>query len=484
MSALWTVDDLLAATRGRPLGSLPHEISGISIDSRSLKPGDAFFAIKGDRVDGHDFASAAMAAGAGLLVVAEEKLPALGRLAMPMIVVSDVLAALAAVGVAARARCKAKVIAVTGSAGKTTTKEALRLALSPSGKVHASDRSYNNHWGVPLSLARLPADADYAVFEIGMNHAGEIRPLVKMVRPHIAMVTLIAAAHLGHFKNLNEIADAKAEIFEGVENGGHALINRDDERWKLLEKKAGQAGVEQIHGFGEHTRAEYKIVGFKPVDTGSEFTARMSGRDFAVAVGAPGRHMAQNALSVLAAAHLAGADVEKAVAALAELKAETGRGRIQRLKHPRGKFTLIDESYNANPASMRAAITLLAQMPVGHSGRRIAVLGDMLELGVHSETLHADLAEPLQEAGIDRVFLAGPEMAALNDKLRETAKVDYQPTVEALLPQVVSAARPGDVLMVKSSNGIGFARIVKALVEKFPPVEEGRAAAAGERGNR
>ena len=484
MSALWTVEELLGATNGRPLGNLPEEISGISIDSRSLNKGDAFFAIKGDRVDGHDFASAAMAAGAGLLVVAEEKLPALGRLAMPMIVVSDVLAALAAVGVAARKRSKAKVIAVTGSAGKTTTKEALRLALSPSGKVHASDRSYNNHWGVPLSLARLPADADYAIFEIGMNHAGEIRPLVKMVRPHIAMVTLIAAAHLGHFKNLNEIADAKAEIFEGIEKGGHALINRDDERWKLLEKKATEAGVEHIHGFGEHSRAEYKIVGFKPTETGSEFTARMAGSDMAVSVGAPGRHMAQNAISVLGAAQLAGADVEKAVAALADLRAEAGRGRIQRLKHPRGKFTLVDESYNANPASMRAAITLLAQMPVGSSGRRIAVLGDMLELGQHAEKLHAGLAEPLLEAGMDRVFLGGPEMAALNDKLRETIKVDYQPTVDALLPQVVSVARPGDVLMIKSSNGIGFARIVKALTEKFPPVEEGRTAAAGERGDR
>lgn len=484
MSALWTVEALLAATRGRPLGTLPEEISGISIDSRSLKPGDAFFAIKGDRVDGHDFASAAMAAGAGLLVVAEEKLPALGRLAMPMIVVSDVLAALAAVGAAARARSTAKVIAVTGSAGKTTTKETLRLVLSPSGKVHASDRSYNNHWGVPLSLARLPADADYAIFEIGMNHAGEIRPLVKMVRPHIAIVTLIAAAHLGHFKNLNEIADAKAEIFEGIEKGGHALINRDDERWKLLEKKAGQAGVEHVRGFGEHARAEYKIVGFKPTETGSEFTARMGGRDLAVTVGAPGRHMAQNAISVLGAAQLAGADIEKAVAALAGLRAEAGRGRIQRLKHPRGKFTLVDESYNANPASMGAAITLLAQMPVGANGRRIAVLGDMLELGDHSQKLHAGLAEPLQEAGIDRVFLGGAEMAALRDKLRETMKVDYQPTVEALLPQVVSAARPGDVLMIKSSNGIGFARIVKALIEKYPPAGEGRAAAAGERGDR
>ncbi len=474
MSLLWTCEELLAATGGRPLGNLPDGITGISIDSRSLKRGEAFFAIKGDRVDGHDFASSAHAAGAGLLVVAEGKLPALGRLTVPMIVVHDVLEAMVAVGKAARARSKAKVIAVTGSAGKTTTKEALRLALSPSGKVHASDRSFNNHWGVPLSLARLPADANYAVFEIGMNHAGEIRPLVKMVRPHIAIVTLIAAAHLGHFKNLDEIADAKAEIFEGLVKGGHALINRDDERWKLLEKSARAAGIENIWGFGEHSRAQFKIVGFGATETGSAFTARMEGKDRAVTLGAPGRHMAQNVIAVLAAAQLAGADVDKAASELARLEAEAGRGRIHRLKHPKGKFTLVDESYNANPASMRAAIELLTAMPTGGNGRRIAVLGDMLELGDHSAKQHAGLAEPLIEAGIDKIMLGGPEMAALNDKLRETKKVDYLPALDELEPAVLSAVRPGDVLMIKSSNGIGFARIVQALLKKFPAVAGAR----------
>ncbi|MEX0956825.1 MAG: UDP-N-acetylmuramoylalanyl-D-glutamyl-2,6-diaminopimelate--D-alanyl-D-alanine ligase [Rhizobiaceae bacterium] len=484
MSALWATDDLLAATHGRPLGHLPEQISGISIDSRSLTPGDAFFAIKGDRVDGHDFASAAMAAGAGLLVVAEAKLPALGRIAVPMIVVSDVLEALAAVGIAARARSKAKIIAVTGSAGKTTTKEALRLALSPSGKVHASDRSFNNHWGVPLSLARLPDDADYAVFEIGMNHAGEIRPLVKLVRPHIAIVTLIAGAHLGHFRNVNEIAGAKAEIFEGLEPDGHALINRDDERWKLLEKKAKAAGLEHVWGFGEHSRAQFKLVDFTPTATGSTFTARMAGKDLAVTLGAPGRHMAQNAIAVLGAAHLAGADTVKAATALANLAAEAGRGRIHRLKHPKGKFTLIDESYNANPASMRAAIALLAAMPTGGNGRRIAVLGDMLELGEHASKQHEDLAGPLIVAGIDKVFLGGPEMAALEGKLRETVKVEYLPTVSELEPAVLSAVRPGDVLMIKSSNGIGFARIVQALLKKYPAAAgHEKAVAVEERGD-
>ncbi|RUV59316.1 UDP-N-acetylmuramoylalanyl-D-glutamyl-2, 6-diaminopimelate--D-alanyl-D-alanine ligase, partial [Mesorhizobium sp. M5C.F.Ca.IN.020.14.1.1] len=224
MSFLWTSEDLVAGMGGRPLGPMPEGISGISIDSRSLEPGDAFFAIKGEAMDGHDFATAAIKAGAGVLVVAEGKLPSLGRLTAPMIVVQDVLAALEKLGLAARARSNAKIIAVTGSAGKTTTKEALRHVLSAVGKVHASAQSFNNHWGVPLTLARMPVDCDYAVFEIGMNHPDEIRPLAKMVRPHVAIVTLIAAAHLGFFRNLDEIARAKAEIFEGLEPDGAVLL--------------------------------------------------------------------------------------------------------------------------------------------------------------------------------------------------------------------------------------------------------------------
>ena len=244
MTMLWRADELVEAMDGRPFGHMPEGVNGISIDTRSLQPGDAFFAIKGETMDGHDFATAAIKAGAGILVVAEGKLPALGRVTAPMIVVPDVLAALEKAGAAARARSQAKIIAVTGSAGKTSTKEALRHALASVGKVHASAASFNNHWGVPLTLARMPADCDYAIFEIGMNHEGEIRPLVKLVRPHVAIVTLIAAAHLGHFKNLDEIAKAKAEVFEGIEPGGAALINRDDPRWTLLAKMAKAAGVE------------------------------------------------------------------------------------------------------------------------------------------------------------------------------------------------------------------------------------------------
>ena len=476
MSLLWTTDALIEAMDGRPVGRMPEGVTGISIDSRTLQPGEAFFAIRGEKFDGHDFVTAAMAAGAAVLVVSEARLPSLGRLAMPMIVVPDVLHGLERAGAAARARTKAKVIAITGSAGKTTTKEAMRHALSAVGKVHASDKSFNNHWGVPLTLARMPADCDYAIFEIGMNHPGEIRPLVKLVRPHIGVVTLIAAAHLGHFRSLEEIAKAKAEIFEGVEPDGHALINRDDDRFKLLEKAAKAAGVAHVWGFGEHSRAQFKLLKYKAQADSSTITAKIAGQEICAKVGAPGRHMVQNALAVLGAAHLAGADLAKVVLALGGIQAERGRGRRHTLNHPGGAFTLIDESYNANPASMKAAIELLDATPVGPGGRRIAVLGDMLELGSHAARLHAGLADVIAETSTDLVFLAGPEMKALADRLPVDFHTEYRATVEELQALVLKAVRPGDAVMVKSSNGIGFSRIVDALTKAFPAAGNAHAA--------
>jgi len=476
MSALWTSEALVAAMDGRPVGKMPDGIHGISIDTRSLKPGDAFFAIKGDNFDGHDFATAAMAAGAALMVVAEAKLPSLGRLAMPMIVVPDVLAALEKAGVAARARSAAKIIAVTGSAGKTTTKEMLRQALAASGKVHASDKSFNNHWGVPLTLARMPADCDFAVFEIGMNHPGEIRPLVKMVRPHVAIVTLIAAAHLGHFRSLDEIAKAKAEIFEGLEPDGHALINRDDAKWKLLENQARAVGAAHVWGFGEHARAQFKLLDYQPHPDGSIIRARIAGEDMLARIGVPGRHIAQNALAVLGATHLAGGDVGKAARALGSLVAERGRGRRHSLMHRNGAFTLIDESYNANPASVEAALAVLAATPVGEGGRRIAVLGDMLELGEHSARLHAELAAVIARTGVDAVFMAGAEMKALAERLPAGLASEYRPSVGELQSLLVETVGPGDAVMVKSSNGIGFSRIVDEMTKKFPAAASSHAA--------
>lgn len=470
MSNLWATDEMIAAMDGRPVGTMPEGVTGISIDSRSLTQGEAFFAIKGETMDGHDFATAAMANGAALLVVAEARLPALGRLAIPMIVVTDVLAAMEKLGLAARARSKAKIIAVTGSAGKTTTKEALRHALGAVGKVHASDKSFNNHWGVPLTLARLPAESDYAVFEIGMNHPDEIRPLVKMVQPHVALITLIAAAHLGFFRNLDEIAMAKAEIFEGLVEGGTALINRDDERYKILDKQAKAVGVKNIAGFGENEKATYRLLDCKLFADHSTIAAKIGGKEIVARIGAPGRHIVQNVLAVLGAAHLVGAPVPAVAVALSDLRAEQGRGQRHALKHPKGPFVLIDESYNANPASMAASLAMLKATPVEESGRRIAVLGDMLELGKHAEKLHVDLAAPLLDAKADKVFLAGPEMKALAEALPKELSVEYRAGVEDLKPLLISAIRPGDAVMVKSSKGIGFSRLVEAVVKKFPAV--------------
>lgn len=472
MTFLWTTDEMIEAMAGRPFGAPPEGITGISIDSRTITAGEAFFAIKGDRVDGHDFASFAVANGASLLVVAEAKLPALGRVTVPMIVVEDVLAALEKLAAAARDRSSAKIIAVTGSVGKTTTKEMLRRALEPSGRVHAAVASFNNHWGVPLTLARMPADIEFGVFEIGMNHPGEIRPLVQLVRPHVAIVTTIAAAHLGNFASLEEIAAAKAEIFEGVEPGGHALLNRDNAQFGFLEKAAQEAGVENVHSFGQHAKAEFRLAEFDGAAESSTLWVSFGGETREIVIGAPGRHIAENAVAVLGAVSLVGADVDAAADAFGSLSAVKGRGERHTLKVANGSFTLIDESYNANPASMRAAIAVLAAAHPRGDGRRIAVIGDMLEMGEFSAKVHAELAGPLLAAGIEHVWLAGPEMAALRDALPESVQVEYRETTAELADFVVASVRPGDVLMVKSSLGTGFGKIVAALLDNYQAVAD------------
>jgi UDP-N-acetylmuramoyl-tripeptide--D-alanyl-D-alanine ligase len=478
MSAhLWTMDALIAAMGGRAVGDVPKGVTGITIDSRSAGKGEAFFAIKGDTFDGHDFITAAMVSGAAVCVVAESKIPALGKLTAPLIVVDDVLAALERLALASRARTRAKIIAVTGSAGKTTTKEALRHCLSAVGKVHASAASFNNHWGVPLTMAKMPEDTQYGVFEVGMNHPGEIRNLIRFVQPHVAIITIIAAAHLGFFKNLDEIADAKAEIFEGIVHGGAAILNRDDQRYRLLEHAAKKAGVENIIGFGENVRAKFRLVKCELHAENSSIIVRIGGKDMFVKVGAPGRHIVQNALAVLGAAQIVGADLEKMASAMASLTAEKGRGQRHVLGIGTSAFTLIDESYNANPASMRAALALLRESAPSGKGRRIAVLGDMLELGRHSKRLHADLAEPIRNAKADKVFLAGAEMKALAETLPVEFHAEYRQSAAELSRDLAAFVRAGDVVMVKSSNGIGFAKLVEHLITQFKPFKPAEAAA-------
>ena len=466
MSALWTIDDMAAAMRAGKSGALPVGVSGLSIDSRSLAKGEAFFAIKGDNRDGHDFVEAALKSGAGLAVVARDQR---GRFAAdaPLLIVTDVLEALRDLARAARARSHAKVIAVTGSVGKTSTKEALRLALGADGETHASAASYNNHWGVPLSLARCPASVKYAVFEIGMNHAGEITPLTKLVRPHVAIVTAIAPVHLEYFGSLKKIADAKAEIFDGLEPGGAAVLNRDNRQYTQLARAAEAAGVKRIVSFGASAKADARLVRHSLHAECSTVQARILGEPVTYKLGAPGRHLVLNSLAVLAAAAMVGADLALAALALNNLRPAAGRGVRATLRLPGGSALLIDESYNANPASMAAAIALLGHAPVGGHGRRIAVLGDMLELGVQGTALHRALAEPIEAAGVDLVFCSGPLMHALWEALPSGRRGGYAETAVGLEPAVLAAIRAGDAVMVKGSLGSKMGPIVKALERQF-----------------
>jgi UDP-N-acetylmuramoyl-tripeptide--D-alanyl-D-alanine ligase len=453
---------MAAAIGAEREGALPQSVPGISIDSRTLAPGDAFFAIQGDHRDGHDFVAAALASKAGLAVAAADRRSELPQ-DVPLLVVPDVLAALRALAAAARARLQGKVIGVTGSVGKTGTKEALRLALSQDGETHASAASYNNHWGVPLSLASCPASARYAVLEMGMNHAGEIEPLSRLARPHVAIITTVAPVHLEFFGSLAKIADAKAEIFLGLEAGGAAVINRDNSQFAHLKRRAKQAGVARIVSFGEHEQADARLIKCALHPGCSAVQADILGTELTYKIGAPGRHLVHNSLAVLAAAVLVGADLALAALALADFKPASGRGAAFEIDLPGGPATVIDESYNANPASMAAALALLGQRPVGARGRRIAVLGDMLELGPRGRALHRGLLAPVDANAIDLVFCCGPLMRALWRALPASRRGGYAEDSAALEPQVLSAVGAGDVVMVKGSLGSRMAPIVKAL---------------------
>jgi len=468
---LWTVDAMAAAMRADRVGELPPGVPGLSIDTRTINPGEAFFAIQGENRDGHDFVEAALNAGAGFAVVAREKAPAMPKGA-PLLAVDDVLGALNDLARASRARSSAKIVAVTGSVGKTGTKEALRLVLGRQGETHASAASYNNHWGVPLSLALMPQSAQFAVFEIGMNHAGEITPLVKLVRPHVAMITTIAPVHLEFFGTLEAIADAKAEIFSGVEPGGAAVINADIPQFAQLRSAARKAGIEHVVSFGERADADARLAKVSLQADTSTVQAHILGHDVTYKLGAPGRHMVDNSLGVLAAAQLIGADLALAALALADLKAPAGRGARLTLDVPGGTVLLIDESYNANPTSMRAALALLGQVPMRGLGRRIAVLGDMLELGPEGAKLHAQLADAVVGHSVDLVYCSGPLMKSLWDALPSERRGGYADDSAALEPIVLKALTAGDAVMVKGSLGSRMGRIVKALQRRSMPAEQ------------
>jgi UDP-N-acetylmuramoyl-tripeptide--D-alanyl-D-alanine ligase len=474
---LWSVEAMTQAMGAAPAGPLPARVNGISIDSRTIVPGEAFFAIAGENRDGHDFVAAALAARAGLAVVANDKRSSFSAPA-PLLIVPDVLAGLVDLARAARARSPAKIVGVTGSVGKTSTKEALRLALGADGETHASVASYNNHWGVPLSLARCPQTARYAVLEIGMNHAGEIDALTRLARPHVAIITTVEPVHLEFFASLEAIADAKAEIFRGLEAGGAAVINRDNPQFARLRRHAQDAGVDRIVSFGEHVEADARLIKSSLLPDCSTVQARILGADLTYKLGAPGRHVVHNSLAVLAAAALVGADLALAGLALSQLRPASGRGARITLDTDDGTALLIDESYNANPASMRAALALLGQTEIGPHGRRIAVLGDMLELGSHGVEMHRQLLDPVLAHGIDLVFCCGPLMRALWEALPSERGAGYAETSALLEPQVLAAIHPGDTVMVKGSLGSRMGPIVKALERRYSSRQASVAATA------
>ena len=457
---LWTQADAIAATGGKAEGA-NWSATGVSIDSRTLQAGDLFVAIEGENSDGHKFVEGAFAKGAAAAIVS--KPTAQMRAAGPLVVVADTLSALNALGRAARRRAAAKIVAVTGSVGKTGTKEALHFVLSEQGATHASAASYNNLWGVPLSLARMPADTRFGIFEVGMNHPGEITPLSKLVEPFVALITTVEAVHLAFFNSVEEIADAKAEIFDGLQEGGVAILNRDNPHYARLRARAEARGAARIISFGEHADADARLDKLALNESCSCVSATICGQKVTYKLAVPGRHIAMNSLAVLACVQALDADLALAALAMAQLKAPKGRGERHVVSAPLGDFTVIDESYNANPASMRAALAALGQARPANGGRRIAIMGDMLELGDDSMAMHRELAADIDRSGIDLVFACGPHMRELFKALPAGLQGAYAETSDALAPLLRDAIRPGDVAMVKGSLGSRMGPLVEML---------------------
>ena len=467
MSVLWTKDAAVAATGGEARGA-DWVASGVSIDTRTLTPGDLFVALTDVR-DGHDFVADALAGGAAAALVSRVPDGVDGD--APLIIVKDVLEGLEALGIAARARTDARVIAVTGSAGKTSTKEMLRQVLSKQGRTHAAEASYNNHWGVPLTLARMPVETEFAIVEIGMNAPGEIAPLSKMTRPHLAMITTVAAAHLEAFESIQGIAYEKASIFEGLEPGGVALFNADIETALILDDIAKSCAAVRV-GFGALPGAKLYADDIQLGEKTSVVRGRFQGQSFLFRVGAPGRHFAMNALAVYGAACLVGADADVAACDIGTWSAPAGRGQRETVVLDPVEdwtFELFDDAFNANPASMGAALWVLTAVNptdgVGRirRGRRIAILGDMLELGPTEDDLHAGIADHPAMELIDRVECVGQRMRALYDALPDEKRGHSFATAEEMAAEAHHLVDAGDVVLVKGSKGSKVSLVVDAL---------------------
>jgi UDP-N-acetylmuramoyl-tripeptide--D-alanyl-D-alanine ligase len=467
MSAvLWTSAEAAAATDGRLTGPA-WRATEVSIDSRTVTAGALFVALAGPTHDGHDHVGAALANGAVAALV--HKIPAGLPADAPLLLVEDTMTGLVALARAARARSNARVVAVTGSVGKTGTKEMLKLALEAAGPTHVSQGNLNNHWGVPLSLARLPREAIFAVFELGMNHAGEITPLTRLVRPHVAVVTAVEAVHMAHFASTLQIAEAKAEIFLGVEPNGFAVLPHDNPHYRFLFDAARKAGIASIVSFGSHIDAGARLLD-GAIDPDATLVFALFGDDaISYRVGVAGLQWANNSLAALLAAMAVGADLGMSAHALAAMSAPKGRGAHKTLPWGGGRIDIIDESYNASPIAMRAAIVTLAATERRRGARRIAVLGDMLELGEAAPSMHGALAQTLIENRIDLVYTAGPLMRHLHDALPADRRGGHAADAAGAAVLVAKALKPGDVVMVKGSAGSVMGRVIKALEDIAAP---------------
>ena len=449
MSELWTAADIAKATGGK--ASADWSVSGVSIDSRSLQEGDLFVPLK-DARDGHEFIPMAQDNGAAGVLTEKD-------MSGNAVKVDDTFQALRALGKEGVERSQALRIAVTGSVGKTSVKEALAHMFGAFAPTHKSLKSYNNHWGVPLTMARMPQDTKYGIFEMGMNHAGELSELSKLLRPDIALITNVAGAHLAHFDNVEAIADAKAEIIDGLRNNGTLVLNADNPYTPQILKKAEG---KKVITFGHSNDCDITIVTSQTHEHGSNTRLRINAQQIDVTLLVPGEHWIANGAACMAVAYAAGLDLRKAAMALRGVRAEIGRGATDTLVIDGKSITLIDESYNANPASMEAAINVLSVKP----GRRIAVLGDMFELGKDEIDMHAALSKPLEEAGVARVIVTGECMRALKGALPRAMRGAWVRDWEAALEALKQELEDGDVVLVKGSNGVGLGKLVTALKEE------------------
>ena len=454
MKPLWTARELAEATGGRVEGDFAAK--GVAFDSREIEPGDLFIAMKGESDDGHRFVEGAYAAGAAGAIVSR-------AVAGPHVLVADTNAALDSIGRASRARSAAHIFGVTGSVGKTGTKEALYAALDRAapGTAHRSLKSYNNHTGVPLSLARMPREARSGVFEMGMNHAGELAALTRLVRPHVAIVTAIAPAHRQYFASDEAIADAKGEIFQGLEPGGTAIVPHDSpHRDRLV--AAARPYAARIwtfgHGEGADIRARDSV---SAQGRGTLVSASLPEAELTFTISQLGDHWVSNALAVIGAVHAVGGDLAAAGLALADMVGLKGRGERHRIAVDGGEALLIDESYNANPASMAATLKTLEREK--GAARRIAVLGAMRELGEESAAFHAALAAPIEAARVDYAVLVGEEMAPLAKALGQKVKMTHVPDAASAIVALRNRLAPGDAILVKGSNSVGLAAVVEVL---------------------